>query len=102
MAALLCHPHPLFGGTMHNKVVYQAAKSLDALGLTSAALQFSRHGHRAEGQHDKGRGEQEDVRTALEFLSAEYPQAPILLAGFQLWLLGRPADSVVATNASLS
>jgi alpha/beta superfamily hydrolase len=81
MAALLCHPHPLFGGTMHNKVVYQAAKSLDALGLPVLRFNFRGTGT-SEGQHDKGRGEQEDVRTALDFLSAEYLQAPILLAGF--------------------
>src|SRR6476620_2969551 len=81
MAALLCHPHPLFGGTMHNKVVYQAAKSLDALGLPVLRFNFRGTGT-SEGQHDKGRGEQEDVRTALDFLSAEYPKAPILLAGF--------------------
>jgi alpha/beta superfamily hydrolase len=81
MAALLCHPHPLFGGTMHNKVVYQAAKSLDSLGLPVLRFNFRGTGT-SEGQHDKGRGEQEDVRTALDFLSAEYPQAPILLAGF--------------------
>jgi len=40
LAALVCHPHPLFGGTMHNKVVYQAAKSLDALGLRCCDLIF--------------------------------------------------------------
>jgi alpha/beta superfamily hydrolase len=81
MAALVCHPHPLFGGTMHNKVVFQAAKSLDALGLPVLRFNFRGAGT-SEGQHDKGRGEQKDVRAALDFLTAVYPQAPILLAGF--------------------
>jgi alpha/beta superfamily hydrolase len=81
MAAVVCHPHPLFGGTMHNKVVYNAAKSLDELGL--AVLRFNFRGTgRSEGKHDVGNGERQDVRTALDFLAAEFPAAPLLLAGF--------------------
>jgi len=60
LAALVCHPHPLFGGTMHNKVVYQAAKSLDALGLPVLRFNFRGAGLSA-GVHDRGHGEQEDV-----------------------------------------
>jgi uncharacterized protein len=81
MAAVVCHPHPLFGGTMHNKVVYQAAKSLDTLELAVLRFNFRGTGMSA-GQHDKGIGEREDVRAALNFLAAEYPQVPLLLAGF--------------------
>ncbi|MGH9741537.1 MAG: alpha/beta hydrolase [Candidatus Acidiferrum sp.] len=81
MAALVCHPHPLFGGTMHNKVVYQAAKSLDALGL--AVLRFNFRGTgKSEGAHDRGEGEREDVRAALDFLAGEFPNVPLLLGGF--------------------
>lgn len=81
MAALVCHPHPLFGGTMHNKVVYQAAKALDALGC--AVLRFNFRGTgMSEGTHDRGDGEQGDVRAALDFLAAEFPNIPLLLAGF--------------------
>lgn len=81
MAALVCHPHPLFGGTMHNKVVYQAAKSLDALGLP--VLRFNFRGTAlSEGKHDRGEGERGDVRAALDFLTAEYPNVPLLLTGF--------------------
>jgi alpha/beta superfamily hydrolase len=81
MAALVCHPHPLFGGTMHNKVVYQAAKSLDALGL--AVLRFNFRGTGlSEGKHDRGEGERGDVRAALDFLAAEFPNIPLLVAGF--------------------
>ena len=81
MAALVCHPHPLFAGTMHNKVVYQAAKSLDALGLAVLRFNFRGAGMSA-GEHEKGIGEREDVRAALNFLAGELPGAPIVLAGF--------------------
>ena len=81
LAALVCHPHPLFGGTMHNKVVYQAAKSLDALGLPVLRFNFRGAGLSA-GAHDRGKGEQEDVKAALDFLAAEFPDIPLLLAGF--------------------
>jgi hypothetical protein len=81
MAAVVCHPHPLFGGTMHNKVVYQAAKSLDALGLPVLRFNFRGAGM-SEGKHDRGEGERGDARAALDFLAAEYPGIPLLLAGF--------------------
>jgi uncharacterized protein len=81
LAALVCHPHPLFGGTMHNKVVYQAAKSLDALGLPVLRFNFRGAGL-SGGTHDRGRGEQADVSTALDFLAAEFPGIPLLVAGF--------------------
>jgi alpha/beta superfamily hydrolase len=81
MAAVVCHPHPLFGGTMHNKVVYQAAKSLDALGLPGLRFNFRGTGM-SEGKHDRGEGERGDVRAALDFLAAEFPNIPLLVAGF--------------------
>ena len=80
-AALVCHPHPLFGGTMHNKVVYQTAKSLDSLGLPVLRFNFRGAGT-SGGEHDKGEGEQGDVRAALDFLAGEFPSTPLLLAGF--------------------
>jgi alpha/beta superfamily hydrolase len=81
LAAVVCHPHPLFGGTMHNKVVYQAAKSLDALGL--AVLRFNFRGAgMSEGKHDRGQGEVGDVRAALDFLASEFRNIPLLVAGF--------------------
>ena len=80
-AALVCHPHPLFGGTLHNKVVYQAAKALDGLGMPVLRFNFRGAGL-SEGRHDGGRGELDDVRAALAFLVAEYRDASILLAGF--------------------
>jgi alpha/beta superfamily hydrolase len=80
-AAVVCHPHPLFGGTMHNKVVYQAAKSLSALGLPVLRFNFRGTGLSA-GQHDRGIGERGDVRAALDFLDAQFPDAELLVAGF--------------------
>src|SRR5271156_198034 len=79
--ALDCHPHPLSGGTMHNKVVYQAAKALHEQGAPVLRFNFRGAGL-SEGQHDKGRGEQEDVRTALDYLAREFPGRPVVLAGF--------------------
>ena len=66
---------------MHNKVVYQAAKSLDALGLPVLRFNFRGTG-RSEGKHDRGEGERGDVRAALEFLASEFPNIPLLVAGF--------------------
>jgi alpha/beta superfamily hydrolase len=80
-AAVVCHPHPLYGGTMHNKVVYQVNKTLNRLDLTVLRFNFRGVG-RSEGAHDEGRGEREDVRAALDFLAAEFPGVPLLVAGF--------------------
>lgn len=79
--AVVCHPHPLFGGTMHNKVVYQLAKTLHQSGAPVLRFNFRGAGL-SEGRHDKGRGETGDVEAALDFLAAEFPAKPILLAGF--------------------
>jgi hypothetical protein len=79
--AALCHPHPLFGGTMHNKVVYQAAKALHQSGLPVLRFNFRGAGL-SEGEHDHGRGELDDVRAALDYLAEHFPGKPILLAGF--------------------
>jgi alpha/beta superfamily hydrolase len=81
LATVVCHPHPLFGGTMHNKVVYQAAKSLDHFGLPVLRFNFRGAGMSA-GAHDRGRGELDDVRAAVDFLADEFSGLPVLLAGF--------------------
>lgn len=81
LVAVVCHPHPLFGGTMHNKVVYQAAKALHHRGVPVLRFNFRGAGL-SEGAHDKGRGEQDDVRAALGYLAGEFPGRPILLGGF--------------------
>jgi alpha/beta superfamily hydrolase len=81
IVAVVCHPHPLFGGTMHTKVVFQAAKTLRRRGVPVLRFNFRGTGL-SEGTHDRGRGEQDDVRAALDFLAKEYHGRPILLAGF--------------------
>ncbi len=79
--AVVCHPHPLFGGTMHNKVVYRAAKAALQAGLPTLRFNFRSVGKSA-GQFADGIGEREDVRAALDFLQGRYPQAPVCLMGF--------------------
>ena len=78
--ALVAHPHPLFGGTMHNKVVYHAMKAFNHFGLPVLRFNFRGTG-RSEGTHDKGEGEIEDVRAAVDYLYAQF-EKPILFAGF--------------------
>jgi uncharacterized protein len=79
--AVVCHPHPLFGGTMHNKVVYQAAKALHQRGASVLRFNFRGVGQ-SEGAYDRGQGEQGDVRAAIDYLADEFPGRPILAAGF--------------------
>jgi alpha/beta superfamily hydrolase len=80
-AALVCHPHPLHGGTMHNKVVYRLARGLRRSG--SVVLRFNFRGvNLSEGQHDHGKGEVDDARAALTFLRSRYPSLPFCLSGF--------------------
>jgi alpha/beta superfamily hydrolase len=86
MASLVCHPHPLFGGTMHNKVVFRVARTLHDLGLPVLRFNFRGAGL-SEGAYDEGRGEQDDVRVALDWLAARFPAKPILLAGFSFGAL---------------
>jgi len=81
IAAVFCHPHPLFGGTLHNKVVYQAAKSLDALGISVLRFNFRGAGLSA-GAHDRGQGERGDVQAAIDFLAQEFPNVSLLVGGF--------------------
>ncbi|HEX6816952.1 MAG TPA: alpha/beta family hydrolase [Ktedonobacterales bacterium] len=81
MVGLVCHPHPLYGGTMHTKVVFRVAAALVALGMPTLRFNFRGVG-RSTGTYDEGYGEREDVRTALDALAARYPSVPICLAGF--------------------
>src|ERR1022692_4544406 len=79
-AAVVCHPHPLFGGTLHNKVVFHTMKALNGFGFPVLRFNFRGTGL-SEGEHDQGNGEVEDVRTALDWLDAEY-HLPLIFAGF--------------------
>jgi len=80
-AAVVCHPHPLFGGTMHNKVVHAAAEAIVDCGLPVLRFNFRGAGG-SGGTHDGGRGEQDDLRAVLDHLSRLYPGQPLLLAGY--------------------
>lgn len=79
--ALVCHPHPSHGGTMHNKVVYRIARGLRRSGCV--VLRFNYRGvNLSEGVYDHGNGEMEDARAAITWLRVRYPNLPYLLAGF--------------------
>lgn len=94
ITAVVCHPHPLFGGTMHNKVVHRVAASLFGMGV--AVLRFNFRGAGAsEGAHDRGDGEREDARVALEYMRLRYPSARRWIAGFSFgsWVASRLAAS---------
>jgi hypothetical protein len=79
-AALVCHPHPVYGGTLHNKVVFHATKALNSFGFPVLRFNFRGAGL-SEGEHDNGRGELDDVRTAIDWLDREF-HLPIVFAGF--------------------
>ncbi len=79
--AVVCHPHPLFGGTLHNKVVFRLARGLRETG--AAVLRFNFRGvGQSQGEHDHGKGEQDDVRAAVACMRDRYPGLPLVLAGF--------------------
>ncbi len=80
LAAVIAHPHPLFGGSMHNKVVFHAMRTLQGLGMPVLRFNFRGVGSSA-GKHEEGRGEIEDVRTALQWMRTAFSR-PILFAGF--------------------
>jgi alpha/beta superfamily hydrolase len=79
-AALVCHPHPVFGGTLHNKVVFNAMKALNSFGFPTLRFNFRGAGL-SLGEHDAGLGEVGDVRAALDWLEHEF-HLPMILAGF--------------------
>lgn len=79
--AVVCHPHPLGGGTMHNKVVFRSAAGLVDAGLITIRFNFRGVGN-STGEHDDGGGEKQDVKDILDYLAVTYPDQPITLAGF--------------------
>jgi alpha/beta superfamily hydrolase len=79
-AAVVCHPHPLYGGTLHNKVVFHAMKALNSFGFPVLRFNFRGTGL-SEGEHAGGIGEVEDVRAALDWLEREFSM-PVIFAGF--------------------
>jgi alpha/beta superfamily hydrolase len=92
ICAVVCHPHPLYGGTLHNKVVHRVAGVLHGLG--AAVLRFNFRGvGKSAGTHDRGNGELEDARAALAWLRHRHPHAKAWLAGFSFgsWIAARLA-----------
>lgn len=89
-AAVVCHPHPLHGGTMHTKAVYRSAQALNEAGLV--ALRFNFRGVGAStGSYDEGVGEQDDLRAAVDWLVERHPELPVVVGGFSF-------GSMVALN----
>jgi alpha/beta superfamily hydrolase len=80
-AAFVCHPHPLFGGTMHSHATYRLAKAVRAHGGASLRFNFRGVGL-SSGEHDGGRGEVDDARAALAFVAERHPDVPRLACGF--------------------
>ena len=79
--SLVLHPHPLGGGTMHNKVVFRAASALNDAGLLTLRINFRGVGQ-STGEHDEGRGEVGDARAGLNYLAENYSDQQITLCGF--------------------
>ncbi len=109
--ALVAHPHPLYGGTMDNKVAVSLARTFVALGYVAARFNFRGVGA-SEGVHDHGAGETDDMLVMLEHVQAKYPGLPIALAGFsfgtfvqamlqqRLLAQGRPAERLVLVGTA--
>src|SRR4030095_10735384 len=79
--ALVLHPHPLGGGTMRNKVVFRAAAALNEAGLTTLRINFRGVGQ-STSVHDEGRGEMDDARAGLNYLTNKFPGDKVIVCGF--------------------
>jgi alpha/beta superfamily hydrolase len=92
--AIVCHPHPQHGGTMHNKVVYRAAKAFESVGYPTLRFNYRGVG-RSEGLFDDGRGEAEDVKAAINWMVANRPGSDVVLCGFSFSaVVGLPIGAV--------
>jgi alpha/beta superfamily hydrolase len=90
--AVVCHPHPLGGGTLHNKVVFRAARGLENANV--ATLRFNFRGAGAsQGVHDAGEGEQADVQAAIDWMMKTHPRTKLIVGGFSFgsWVASRVA-----------
>ncbi len=98
--ALIAHPHPLYGGTMDNKVVHTLARSFIDLGYASVRMNFRGVGQ-SGGEHDHGLGETDDMQLLLEHMQAQYPGLPLALAGFSFGTVvqARLQERLAATGA---
>jgi len=109
--ALVAHPHPLYGGTMENKVAQTLARTFVTLGYAAARFNFRGVGE-SEGVHDEGRGEVDDMAVMYAHMREQYPDLPIALTGFsfgtfvqaqfalRLAAEGRPAERLVLVGTA--
>jgi alpha/beta superfamily hydrolase len=109
--ALVAHPHPLYGGTMENKVAQTLARTFVALGYATARFNFRGVGE-SEGVHDDGRGEVDDMAVMMAYMQGQYPGLPVALAGFsfgtfvqaqfqqRLAAEGRPAERLALVGTA--
>jgi alpha/beta superfamily hydrolase len=81
LVTVVCHPHPVYGGTMHNKVVFHAAKAAVALGLPVLRFNFRGVG-KSDGEFSDGVGERNDAVSALDYLKTRFPNTPVCVMGF--------------------
>jgi uncharacterized protein len=98
--AVICHPHPLGGGTLHNKVVFRAARGLENANI--ATLRFNFRGVGASsGKHDEGEGEQDDVMAAIEWAKKMHPGRKLIVGGFSFgaWVASRVACELPEVDA---
>lgn len=109
--ALVAHPHPLYGGTMENKVAQTLARTFVTLGYAAARFNFRGVGE-SEGVHDEGRGEVDDMAVMYAYMREKYPNLPVTLTGFsfgtfvqaqfalRLAAEGRPAERLVLVGTA--
>jgi len=98
--AVICHPHPLGGGTLHNKVVFRAARGLENANIATLRFNFRGVGASA-GKHEEGEGEQEDVMTAIEWAKRKHPGKKLIVGGFSFgaWVASRVACELPEVDA---
>jgi len=98
--AVICHPHPIGGGTLHNKVVFRAARGLENANVATLRFNFRGAGASA-GKHDEGEGEQDDVMTAIEWAKNKHPGKKLIVGGFSFgaWVASRVASEMPEVDA---
>lgn len=98
--AVVCHPHPLGGGTMHNKVVFRAARGLENANVATLRFNFRGVGT-SGGRHEAGDGEQEDVTAAIRWLQRNQPGKRLIVGGFSFgsWVASRVACELADVHA---
>src|SRR3954451_14286845 len=98
--AVVCHAHPLGGGTLHNKVVFRAARGLENANVATLRFNFRGTGTSA-GTHDAGEGEQDDVMAAIQWAQKKHPGLPLIVGGFSFgaWVASRVACEIAMVRA---